>query len=90
MRKATRILSLLLILLFSPPIQAQLHEEAPTGPLVKVQLIAENDAIKPGVPFTVALRQEITPGWHTYWTNPGDSGLATNITWDLPEGFHRR
>lgn len=87
MRKATRILLLLFILSFSPPIQAQVHEQAPASPLVKVQLIAENDAIKPGVPFAVALRQEITPEWHTYWTNPGDSGLATTVTWALPEGF---
>ena len=26
-------------------------------------------------------------GWHSYWVNPGDSGLRTRITWDLPDGF---
>jgi thiol:disulfide interchange protein DsbD len=26
-------------------------------------------------------------GWHTYWQNPGDSGLATTIRWELPAGF---
>jgi thiol:disulfide interchange protein DsbD len=26
-------------------------------------------------------------GWHTYWKNPGDSGLATRIHWDLPDGL---
>jgi len=26
-------------------------------------------------------------GWHTYWRNPGDSGLATTIEWNLPEGL---
>ena len=25
-------------------------------------------------------------GWHTYWKNPGDSGIATTIKWDLPPG----
>lgn len=25
--------------------------------------------------------------WHTYWKNPGDSGLGTKLTWTLPEGF---
>jgi hypothetical protein len=25
--------------------------------------------------------------WHTYWQNPGDSGLPTKITWKLPEGI---
>jgi thiol:disulfide interchange protein DsbD len=27
------------------------------------------------------------PGWHTYWRNPGDSGLPTRVRWTLPEGF---
>ena len=25
--------------------------------------------------------------WHTYWKNPGDSGLATSLSWTLPAGF---
>jgi len=25
--------------------------------------------------------------WHTYWKNPGDSGLPTKIRWTLPEGW---
>jgi thiol:disulfide interchange protein DsbD len=27
------------------------------------------------------------PEWHTYWTNSGDSGIATSISWDLPAGI---
>ena len=27
------------------------------------------------------------PEWHTYWKNPGESGLPTEIDWALPEGF---
>lgn len=26
-------------------------------------------------------------GWHTYWQNPGDSGIPISITWSLPEGW---
>jgi len=33
-----------------------------------------------------AITQAIAPGWHTYWRNPGDSGLATSISWTLPSG----
>lgn len=31
----------------------------------------------------------ITPprGWHTYWLNPGDSGMPPKITWKLPAGI---
>src|SRR5687768_4523108 len=25
------------------------------------------------------------PHWHTYWKNPGDSGLATTMSWTLPK-----
>ena len=25
-------------------------------------------------------------GWHTYWQNPGDSGLPTTLEWKLPAG----
>ena len=54
---------------------------------VAVSLIAETRNIVPGQPFHLALRQQIEPGWHTYWINPGDSGLPTEILWTLPPGF---
>lgn len=34
----------------------------------------------------VGLQFEHAPHWHTYWKNPGDSGLATTIKWQLPDG----
>lgn len=55
-------------------------------PLVRVELIAEKASIAPGDTVTVALRQTIRPRWHTYWSNPGDSGEPTQIHWKLPEG----
>ncbi len=54
---------------------------------VKADLISEVTAIVPGERFHVLLRQNIREGWHTYWINPGDSGAATRLTWELPEGF---
>ena len=27
-------------------------------------------------------------GWHSYWKNPGDTGIPTEIDWQMPEGFH--
>ena len=41
---------------------------------------------KPGSTVWVAIEQKIAPGWHTYWRNPGDSGLATSLSWILPKG----
>ena len=50
-------------------------------------LIAETTSITPGQPLQLALRQKIQEGWHTYWINPGDSGLPAEIEWRLPQGF---
>ena len=54
---------------------------------VEAELIAAKTAIVPGEPITVALRLAIEKGWHTYWRNPGDSGLPTTLTWKLPAGI---
>lgn len=52
---------------------------------VKATLVADVTSVQPGQPFTVALRLEHAPHWHTYWINPG-TGLVTTIAWTLPEG----
>jgi thiol:disulfide interchange protein DsbD len=56
-------------------------------PHVKASLVADTRSIVPGQPLHLGLRQEIAPGWHTYWSNPGDSGLPTTIDWTLPPDF---
>lgn len=67
---------------------AALADGAPgDGPHVKASLVAETRSIVPGQPLHLALHQEIEPGWHTYWLNPGDAGLPTTIDWNLPQGF---
>lgn len=53
---------------------------------VRAELLSEREA-KPGAPFTAAVRLTMEKGWHTYWANPGDGGLATKIEWKMPEGF---
>ncbi len=54
---------------------------------IDVELIASTSSVQPGQKLTVALRLKPDEHWHTYWKNPGDSGLATQIDWQLPEGF---
>ena len=54
---------------------------------VEAELIAERIAAAPGKPATVGLRLRMDEHWHTYWKNPGDSGLPTKIQWKLPEGW---
>ncbi len=53
---------------------------------VEAELVAAKTALVPGEPLTVALRLGIEKGWHTYWRNPGDSGLPTTLAWKLPAG----
>jgi thiol:disulfide interchange protein DsbD len=54
---------------------------------VKARLVSEVKAVGPGQAFWVALELNIRDGWHTYWRNPGDSGEATKLKWQLPAGF---
>ncbi len=54
---------------------------------VEAELLSAVDSAVPGAEVTIALRQTLKSGWHTYWRNPGDSGEATSLTWTLPEGF---
>lgn len=54
---------------------------------VKATLLANVSAIHNAKPFTIGVLLEIEPGWHVYWTNPGDAGLATTIKFKLPDGF---
>ena len=79
MQRAGALLALLLVLVAAPS-AAQID----SLPKVEARLIPERDAIAPGATVAVALEENIRPGWHTYWINPGDSGLATKLSWQLP------
>ena len=55
-------------------------------PHVEAEIISRYAAVQPGQPVEAALRLKIIDHWHTYWRNPGDSGLPTKLTWSLPSG----
>ncbi len=59
----------------------------PESPKTRVDLISESRTVTPGRSWYVGLRVRMAPGWHTYWKNPGDSGLPVRIAWELPPGF---
>jgi thiol:disulfide interchange protein DsbD len=63
------------------------QESRDEGRHVTASLIGESRNVVPGRPLHLALRQQIQPGWHTYWSNPGEAGLPTTIDWSLPPGF---
>jgi thiol:disulfide interchange protein DsbD len=55
---------------------------------VKAELLVHApDGLRPGVQAWLGLKLVHKKGWHTYWLNPGDSGLPTQLQWSLPAGL---
>ena len=55
---------------------------------IRAELVAHApQGIAPGQPLWLGLQLRHASGWHTYWRNPGDSGLATELNWTLPPGW---
>ena len=76
-------LFLALGLLCAAALNAASAQPLDRAPKVTARLIAEGEAAPGGVVW-VALEEQIRPGWHTYWINPGDAGNPTTIDWTLP------
>ncbi len=82
-----------LFLLLALPAQAQFTlgqratDQAAT-PHVQARLVVQApDGIAAGQPLTLGLLLTHQPQWHTYWKNAGDSGLPTELDWDVPPGL---
>jgi len=59
----------------------------PNAEFVRAELVAEQDGVSPGGVAWLGLRLRHAPHWHTYWTVPGDAGLATRLRWSLEPGY---
>jgi len=70
----------------SPGVESPPGELRP-GKLLEARLVADIEAVQPGKTFAAGVLLTIEPGWHVYWKNPGDAGLATTVTFRLPKGF---
>lgn len=84
------IRALLLSLAFAtltPAASAALTSNTVTTPQVRAELVAHApDGIAAGKTVWLGLKLTHQPHWHTYWKNPGDSGLPTTLAWTLPSG----
>ncbi len=78
---ATTIAALLSALAAAPAVAAPVKTDHVTA-----ELVAEHAAATPGRPLQIGLKLQHIPHWHTYWRNPGDSGLPTTLKWTLPAG----
>jgi thiol:disulfide interchange protein len=51
-----------------------------------ITLVAESARPASGSTVTLALDTRPEPGWHGYWSNPGDAGFPATLAWTLPKG----
>ena len=47
---------------------------------VEATLLSEVQTVEAGHSFRVGVRLALAPGWHVYWRNPGEAGLASEVT----------
>jgi thiol:disulfide interchange protein DsbD len=80
---ATRALRLAALLICFPTLAWA--QAAVTTEHVQAELVAHApQGIEAGKPVWLGLSIRHQPHWHTYWKNPGDSGLPTTLSWQLP------
>ena len=84
------LLAALILAVLAPTVHASAAVEPAFGAQrterIAAELVPMTQWATPGSTVVVAVRQDIQPGWHTYWRNPGDSGGATTLDWTLPAG----
>jgi len=73
----------LLLFLLLPSLARAATSNVATTPRDTVSLISATNSPANGS-ITLGLRFQLAPGWHIYWSNPGDAGLAPQITLDPP------
>ena len=49
-------------------------------------LVAESATPAAGKTVMLAVAMEPEPGWHGYWSNPGEAGFEPRFVWTLPKG----
>lgn len=54
--------------------------------LIASSLVAESQTPASDSSVTLAIFMEPQGEWHGYWKEPGDAGLAPQLTWSLPDG----
>src|SRR3954454_20848653 len=52
----------------------------------RASLVLGSETARPGDTVLAGIHLQMDPHWHTYWKNPGLSGDATKVEWELPPG----
>lgn len=77
-------LFLAVFLFFSEAVAATAENETDK---VTASVITSSEKVNPTQDIDVLIRLQMHDDWHTYWSNPGDAGLSTQVKWQLPEGY---
>lgn len=67
--------------------RTQQRRETDGSRLVKVALLTDTTAVRPGETFQLAVKLDVRERWHIYWENAGDAGTPTRAWITGPEGF---
>ncbi len=78
--RAARLLVAVAALLLWVNHAEALESSAVTSRRATATLVTDSDTVQPGVPFHLGLYLRLAAGWHSYWRNPGDAGVSTDVT----------
>jgi thiol:disulfide interchange protein DsbD len=77
---------LLALLCLLPGVAHAAASEVFSTPRDSVQLISQANTATDGT-LTLGLKLSLKPGWHIYWSNPGDAGFAPTLVPQAPTIF---
>ncbi|WP_419730390.1 protein-disulfide reductase DsbD family protein [Lichenicola sp.] len=78
-RLSCLLVALFGLLLLAAPGARAAESAAVTTDHDTATLVTDQDGWAPGKSLGVGLRLHMAPGWHTYWSNPGDAGEPAEI-----------
>ena len=64
-----------------------LAKQARTEELIDIQIICDSSEVSPNAEIWVGLVVSLSPQWHIYWKNQGESGYPSTLRWKLPLGW---
>ena len=80
-----RFIILLVTTLIAAPLGAQPLPRLGHTAIIP-ELVIDGHAVSGGE-ADLAIVMHTTPGWHGYWSNPGDAGKPMAVEWTLPPGW---
>lgn len=68
-------------------VQAEPRADTSPDELVTFSVHADETEVSAGETLMLYFYARMKPEWHIYWKNPGETGMATDISLKAPDGF---